>query len=159
VLLQHEGFAMTVIRRLAVACLALMWMASGAAAQTPSVLYTVTGVTKVANLETAFVCTSTETVNALTLQVQLFGNDATPAGSSSPLSMTPNQTFTFLTGSVAGVLPNSIISASLGGTGSAQILSTSKKLLCTAFILDSTSSPPASMVSLPVFAKGKQKGD
>ncbi|HKA56567.1 MAG TPA: hypothetical protein VKJ47_23220 [Candidatus Binatia bacterium] len=41
--------------------------------------------------------------------------------------------------------------------GSARILTTSKSLICTAFIADFGSNPPASMVELTVVAKTKQK--
>lgn len=41
--------------------------------------------------------------------------------------------------------------------GSARILSTSKKLMCTAYRADYANSPPTSMVQLTIIAKTKQK--
>ena len=43
--------------------------------------------------------------------------------------------------------------------GSASILSTSKKVVCTAFVADVFNSPPLSMMTLKVMEKGKQSGD
>lgn len=44
------------------------------------------------------------------------------------------------------------------GNGSARIVSTSKKISCSAFVLDKLNSPPTGMVSLKVISK-KQKGE
>ena len=55
------------LTKLVLAFLGLVCVASVAAAQTPTLRYTVSGVTKVANLETAFSCTFTEPANPLTL--------------------------------------------------------------------------------------------
>jgi hypothetical protein len=41
--------------------------------------------------------------------------------------------------------------------GSARILSTSKKLVCTAFLLDNSASAPVSMTYLIIVAKAQQK--
>ncbi len=43
--------------------------------------------------------------------------------------------------------------------GSARIVSDSKNITCSAFLVDTISSPPASMVSLKVIPRKKQKGD
>jgi hypothetical protein len=45
------------------------------------------------------------------------------------------------------------------GQGTARIVATSAKLLCTAQVLDSENDPPTSITTLPIFAKLKQKGD
>jgi hypothetical protein len=55
------------------------------------------------------------------------------------------------------------IDVNLGDTtinkGSANILTTSKKVICSAFIADTNANPPVSMTTLTIAAKGKQKGD
>lgn len=43
--------------------------------------------------------------------------------------------------------------------GSARILSTSRKLACTAFIADNGNVPPTSMADLTIVKKRTQKGD
>jgi hypothetical protein len=43
------------------------------------------------------------------------------------------------------------------GKGSARILATSKKIVCTAFLADPSGTPPVSMGSLTIIAKTKQK--
>ncbi len=121
-------------------------------------LYSVPGVIAGGGLETYFSCTSTD---AATMQVgvELFG----PAGGgpfndavATSLSLLPGGTVIFGTGAAAGISINSNLG---GGTskGSARILATSKKLVCTAFLADPGNAPPTSMAQLTIIAKLKQK--
>jgi hypothetical protein len=43
--------------------------------------------------------------------------------------------------------------------GSARVLATGSKVLCTAFLADQNSSPPGFTVNLPIVKKLKQKGE
>jgi hypothetical protein len=56
-------------------------------------------------------------------------------------------------------LPHDVDVVTGNFVGSARVLATSKKMVCTAFVLDSTSNPPVTMMQLPMIEKLKQKGD
>lgn len=127
------------------------------AGQTTLFLYSVLGVHSDAGVATIFECTSTDTV-AQTVGVELFefngggpSNDATMTASSVP----PGGTIAFAT------IPTAQFSAFSLGTsitrGSARILSTSKKLDCTAVVADRSSAPPTVTWPLTIIAKLKQK--
>ncbi|HXQ23237.1 MAG TPA: hypothetical protein VN812_16285 [Candidatus Acidoferrales bacterium] len=51
------------------------------------------------------------------------------------------------------------VGAPAQANGSARILSTSSKVICTAFVSDTNNSLPTSMVYLTMVAKAKQKGE
>ena len=121
-------------------------------------LYSVPGVIAGGGLGTYFSCTSTDTAT-MQIGVELFG----PAGgapgndaAATSLSVAPGATVMFGTGTAAGLS----ISSNLGdgfSNGSARILATSKKLVCTAFLADPGNAPPTSMAQLTIIAKLKQK--
>jgi hypothetical protein len=109
-------------------------------------------------LGTFFSCTSTDTTT------QQAGVELFPSGGGAPandaaataLTIGPGATVMFGTSVAAGLSVNS----SLGGgfsKGSARILSTSKKLVCTAFVADITNAPPTTSWALTIIAKLKQK--
>ena len=117
-------------------------------------LYSVPGVIANGALESFFSCTSTDST-AMQVGVELFGppgggpfNDA----AATSLSVAPGATVIFGT--------SAAVSTNLGGgfsKGSARILATSKKLVCTAFLADPSNAPPTSMAQLTIIAKLKQK--
>jgi hypothetical protein len=122
-------------------------------------LYSVPNVIRSSGLSTFFGCTSTDTA-AVQVGVELFSsgggapvNDAVATS----LSVAPGATVTFGTGAAVGIS----ISSSLGGgpmsKGSARILATSKKLVCTAWVADDGNAPPTSSWQLTIIAKVKQK--
>ncbi len=125
--------------------------------QTTLHLYSVLGVHGDAGVATVFECTSTDTA-AQTVGVELFDfggggalNDATMTASSVP----PGGTIAFQTSATAN-----FSAISLGSSvtrGSARILSTSKKLACTAIVADRSSAPPTVTWPLTIIAKVKQK--
>ncbi len=133
------------------------------AGQTTQFLYSVPGVVDFGALSTFFFCTSTDTA-AQQVGVDIFAQPGGPpcndAGTTS-VSVPPGFTVIFGTGTPA----NEIIGANgmslVAGCGSfptvARILSTSKKLVCTAFVGDRASSPPATSWQLPIIAKLKQR--
>ena len=115
----------------------------------------------VGNLESFFNCTSLDT-DPMQVGVELFGlGGGAPVNNAvaTSLSLAPGATAIFATGTAAAF---PLISSNVGPPGdfskaSARILATSKKLACTAFMADSSSSPPTSMVHLTIIAPTKQK--
>jgi hypothetical protein len=132
-----------------------------------ALIYTTTGVQQNDGLiGSAFMCTSTAS-SSITIAVEIFApaggsplNDVTTGNGRATIS--PGQTFTFGTGGsgFAGVFTDQQI-AGLGGVqnGSARVISTSSKLICTAMVADKVMSPPNSMTTLPMILKLKQKGN
>lgn len=122
-------------------------------------LYSVPGVINGGGLGTFFSCTSTDAV-PVQVGVEVFGfaggaaiND--PVATS--LSLPPGGTFTFGTSAAVGLSVSSTLSPGPVSKGSARILATSKKVVCTAFIADTTSAPPIAGWQLTIIAKTKQK--
>jgi hypothetical protein len=113
-------------------------------------------------LGTYFSCTSADSV-PIQVGVEVFGNlGGGPANDAVATSLTvaPGQTVLFGTRSATGIIN---LGSNLGAgdvtLGSARILSTSKKLICSAFLAEITSAPPTSMVYLAIVKKTKQKGN
>jgi len=126
--------------------------------QTTQLLYTVPGVIMGGeSLGSFFFCTSTDTA-AIQVGVELFSSvGGAPANDAvaSSLSVFPGGTVRFGTISPAGFTVGSVLGGF--GYGSARILATSKKLLCTAFVADLFGNPPQTSWQLTVIAKTKQK--
>jgi len=131
------------------------------AGKTTNHVYSVAGVVSEPGIQTFFSCTSTDTV-PMQIGVELFPspgggpcNDAT----ASSLTVNPGATVLFSSNGGAAWIG---IDSSLGGCtskGSARILSTSKKLVCTVYVADSANYPPTSMVYLTIVSKLKQRGE
>lgn len=127
-------------------------------------VYTVPGVIKHLGLETEFICTSYAT-STIRIGVEIFDrlggaplNNVTAGNGAADLA--GGETVTIGTGSTAGVHEDRVITLSASvKNGSARIVSTSKKIDCTAFIADQVNSPPTTMMSLKVLSKNKQKGE
>jgi hypothetical protein len=124
-------------------------------------LYSVPGVVNNGAFATFFSCTSTDTA-AIQVGVEVFGdfggapqNDA----AASSLSVSPGMTVTFRTAGAfwLGGL-GSVLSPGPIETGSARILATSKKLLCTGFVAD-PAYPPSTSWQLTIIKKTSQKGE
>jgi hypothetical protein len=128
-------------------------------------VFTVPGVIKNNNLETVFICTSLDKTS-ITVGVEVFA-----ASGGSPLNnvgagegvetMAPGVTATFATGATVAFHEDDILvlpAASLRN-GSARIVSTSKRIGCTAFVVDEISDPPSTMAPLKVLSKTKQHGE
>jgi hypothetical protein len=73
------------------------------------------------------------------------------------LSVAPGATVTFGTTSAVGIVINSNLGVALS-QGSARILATSRKLICTAYLADLGNAPPTSSWHLNVIKKKTQKG-
>ena len=121
-------------------------------------LYSVPGVESTGILGTFFSCTSTDTA-MMQVGVELFGsaggapdNDA----AATSLSVAPGATVIFGTTGAAGISISSDLSGFMS-KGSARILATSKKLVCTVFLADPGNAPPTSMAQLTIIKKLSQK--
>lgn len=123
-------------------------------------LYTVPGVIQAGYAGTFFSCTSLDTAN-MRVSVEGFptlgGGPETDAVAGS-LSLLPGETVVFATQSAAGIPVNTIIGYT-SSRGSARILSTSKKLACTAFVADRANAAPTFGWQLTIIAKIKQRGE
>lgn len=125
-------------------------------------LYSVPGVIN-GDLITFFACTSTETTKTIQVGIEVFDflsgppfNDAV----STSLAVGPGATVTFGThphNTTPFVMSDLLLPSPL--FGAARILATSNKLICTAFLLEPSNDPPASMVYLTIVKKLVQKGE
>jgi hypothetical protein len=108
-----------------------------------------------------FSCTSTATV-PMQVGVEVFddagGGPANDAVTTS-LSVDPGATARFGTASAVGIAIYSDLGVGIVAGGSARILATSKKLVCTAFLAERFNAPPTSMVYLTIVKKLTQKGE
>ena len=129
-------------------------------------LYSFAGPLNLGQLRTLVTCTSAETSQAAMVGVQIFDvnnvslNDVSVGNGA--VSIGPGKTAFFCVGgTIATTLCNSNVAwpIQFAGASAGRILSTSKKIVCSVIALDYTNTPPTSMVSLPLVAKTKQKGD
>jgi hypothetical protein len=109
-----------------------------------------------ASLGTYFSCTSTDT-KTIFISVEVFNAGGFQANDPSTfvIDAFPGETHTIGTHTAAGI-PSGSLNVSTNG-GSARILSTSKSLVCTAFVADRVNTPPQTSWSLTIIAKTKQK--
>jgi hypothetical protein len=117
-------------------------------------LFSVAGVINAGNLGSYFNCTSTNN-DPQTVTVEAFDSVGALSGSAS-LVIGAGASVRFGTKNAAGLLVDSNLVSGGISTGSARILSTGKKLLCHAFVTDSTAATPT-LTSLTIVAKLKQK--
>ncbi len=110
------------------------------------------GIIKRPPLNTDFFCTSMATT-PIDVGVEIFGPDGTlhnsiSAGNGAVLDVPAGATVTFGTSGTAGFLESAVITTTAVSQGVARIVSTSEQITCTALVLDSTVTPPASMSNL-----------
>jgi len=125
-------------------------------------LWSVPGVIGIGGLETFFPCTNT-TGAPIRVGIEVFG----PAGgaaandpSATSLNVAAGATVLFGTGAAVGLSVSSSLGIGSLSKGSARVLATAKSgIICGAFLADDFNAPPASMTSLMVVKKTKQKGD
>ncbi len=129
------------------------------------VAFYVTGVTKNNGLETLFVCTSLDSSGSYEVGVEIFSELGGPpsnnaAGGDGVQTVPAGGSVTISTGATAGFHEDEVIvtvPANIRG-GSARIVSTSRRLMCHAFLAEELGSPPAVMMPLKTIAK-RQNGD
>lgn len=128
-------------------------------------LYSVPGVIQGGNISTFFLCTSTDTTSQQ-VGVEIFpslGGAPCNDAAAESVSVLPGATVKFGTAQPANDILGLVVADSAIGCGgdanggSARILSTSKKLVCTAFAGDRINIPPATSWQLTIIAKLKQK--
>lgn len=112
-------------------------------------------------LGTFFSCTSTDSAT-MQVGVEIFSlaggasiNDAVATS----VSLVPGGTVIFGTRAAASISINSDLAPGPISKGSARILATSRKLICTAYLADWVNVPPTSMVQLTIVKKTSQKGE
>jgi hypothetical protein len=128
-------------------------------------VYSVPGViSNQGGLETSFHCTNLDS-KPIDLGVEVFQWDGTQLNSIATntgvvIGVAVGQQFTLSTGPTAAFSDDIVI---LGGTvvnqGSARIVSTSTKIICSATMVSATGTPPTSLTSLPVLKGKTQKGN
>lgn len=158
--------------------LTAVWPAAGGVIDTPlpvlqtgaatQHVYTVPGVIKNNLLETIFMCTSLDTAGDIVVGVEVFGAlgglPLNPVGTpdlDGAETISPGETATIATGGTQGFHEDEIIDSLLPASvrnGSARILSTSKRITCSAFVVDELNDPPTTMGALKLISK-KQRGD
>jgi hypothetical protein len=142
--------------------LAAVGPATTAHAQAPlAPLFTVPGVVNAGALGTFFACTNDDTV-AQSVGIDIFGQGGSQlvVATSNAVSLSPQATILFGTQTALGLtIDGPAFNPGIITKGSARILSTTKKIACTAFVADTNGTPPVSMTNLTIAYKGKQKGD
>lgn len=131
--------------------------------QKAQVLYSIPGVVNAGSLGTYVDCTSTATTPSI-VAVEVFQNSGGAPmndAATTSLSVGPGATVIFGTENAAGFVEDSFLFDPLSppaiAKGSARVLSTSKSLICDAFVSDAVNAPPVSMRYLTIVAKTKQK--
>ena len=117
-------------------------------------LYTVPGVVNAGNLATYLTCTSVSTASQ-TITVDVFSQTGASAGSATSV-LGAGKSMRFGTQASPALLVDTLITTTPVASGVARIVSTDKKLLCTAAVADATSGSPV-MAELTIVAKLKQK--
>jgi hypothetical protein len=124
----------------------------------PIHVFSVPGAMKSDKLDTVISCTNVDTAS-IAILAQFFDDSGTLVDPNAfTVSFNNGESLHFAT----GLLPSIPLSVQYNtGTfvGSARIVATSKKMICTAFLIDNTSNPPVSMLQLPVVRRVVQKGD
>ncbi len=113
----------------------------------------VPGAIKRHTLNTSFLCTSLASSN-IDLGVEVFAPDGTlqntiNTGNGAALNVAPGATVTLSTTGTAALLETGVIGNSLTAQGVGRVVSTSAQVICTALVLDGSTSPPVAMSSLP----------
>jgi hypothetical protein len=122
-------------------------------------LYSVPGVVNSGGIGTFFACTSTASAT-MQVGVEVFpppGGGPINDAMATSLSVEPGASVRFGTSSAVGIVIGSNLGTGPISNGSARILATSKSLICTAFVADTTTAPVASGWQLTIVAKTKQK--
>jgi hypothetical protein len=113
-------------------------------------LFSVPGVINSTGLGTLFTCTSSSSAPQ-TVTVEVINNTGVAAGAGS-LVVGPQQSVMFGSRIAVGLSVTISTGSPSIVVGSARVLSTDKKLMCSAFVADAANAPINSMVSLSVVA-------
>jgi hypothetical protein len=129
------------------------------------VLYTVSGVVNDSNnMGSAISCTSTEKEGGkdVVVGVEFFTRNGTLVNDLTTgdgvVVVPPGYTRAVVTQPTEMLNAPAVVTFGYMGPGSARIIASSARVVCTAWVLDPDSTVPASWVMLPMFRKGKQRG-
>ncbi len=149
-----------VSRLLVAAALALAVATPASAAGVLAPLFTVPGVINSLSLGTFFACTNTDVV-PLSVGIEVFGQNGTQlvTAASNAVNLSPQSTELFSTTNALGFAVDVNLNPGVVTKGSANVWTTGKRVVCSAFVSDNNNNPPTSMVTLTIVRKGKQKGD
>jgi hypothetical protein len=147
-------------RLLAAAALTLAVVAPASAVATLAPLFTVAGVMNTGSFGTYFACTNTDT-GPVIVGVEVFdqGGTSTNNPTTTAVSLGSQASVLFGTQGANSLSLDAQLSVGVINKGSAHILTTSKKVVCSALLVDPGSNPAVSMTTLTIAYKGKQKGD
>lgn len=134
--------------------------------QATRVLYTIPGVIKNNGIETAIMCTNMDTV-AVTVALEVFDpeggaalNDVSTVGGNGTLPVPVGATVTIATGACVGLHEDETITGLTNvKNGSARILATTTRLLCTGVLVEKLGNTPTTMTTMKIFAQRQQNGD
>ena len=124
-------------------------------------VWSIPGALHYAGLATFVACTNGATANA-TVGVQVFGPTGTSLNdpTATQIVTAPGATVLFGTSNAAALAVDSNLATGQFSKGSARVLaSTSKGILCSAWLADVGGIPPISTTSLTIVKKTAQKGD
>lgn len=130
------------------------------------VLFIVPGVIKNNGIETAFMCTSLDTIDT-TVAVEVFSpeggaalNNVSSGVANGTIALPAGATVTISTGTSVGLHEDLPITGLMNvKNGSARVLSTTSRLLCTAILVEKSGVTPGTISALKVFARRNQNGD
>jgi hypothetical protein len=121
-------------------------------------LVAVPGVVNYQSLGTVIACTNTKADTTASVTVEIFDNAGGFVGSATAGAVAEQNTVSFSTRGITAIPTDFTIASPLTlARSSAKIFSTSKSVMCTAYLADAANTPPTSMASLVVVAGKKQK--
>jgi hypothetical protein len=110
-------------------------------------------------ISTFIACTNGNT-GSVTVGVEMYGPAGTLVGTAQSITVAPNSTVIFGSGNANGLSVDGNLATGAFSKGQARVYgSTSRGILCSAFLADAVGNPPVSMTSLSVIKKTAQKGD
>ena len=145
------------VKTLLVAALLTLALAAPTQAQlVGKPLFRVPGVVNYQSLGTVISCTNTDDV-AATFTVEIYNNTGTMVATGTSGTLGFQHTTSLSSRAITAIDTVNLAAPATVARGSAKIFSTSKSLMCSAYLVDSVDSPPASMASLQVVPGTKQK--
>ena len=161
---------LTTVLVLALSLASPRWVSAGLADEVPllngtlkgKVVWSTGGFATNTTTAAVFACTSTEKYGGknVTWGVEVYNSTAILndlASGNGVVLGSPGSTYVVATRDTVFFDEDEVIDVDTD-FGAARIISTSSKLVCTAYIVDKVGNPPAMMITLPLFNKAKQKG-
>jgi len=124
-------------------------------------VFSVPGIVTQGPFAAVFLCTSAERDEPVWIGVEVFDdrgdleNDV--AAGEGAVELAPGDTAVIATSNTAAFVEDAIVGVGVIGGGSARIVATSMRILCSALLSDFSAAPPTSMAPLTIVAKTTQK--